>query len=232
MLKYEIDKLDAVEEPFRPMYEEKGGKFVLKVEGIPAPKQDDGLAERLAKLEKNNAELLAEKKKAKEAADAAILEAAKKGGDVEALEKSWQAKLKAREDELAGEVGQYKQMVTGLTVGATAATFAAEVFGDHAELMMPHVNKRLTTEIVEGQARVRVLDAQGKPSAMTVDELKSEFRNNAKFASFVVASKASGGGARGTGGGGEVATMPRKQFEAMTPAQKVELSKKGIKLTD
>lgn len=196
------------------------------------PKEYESLKDRLAKLEKNNAELLAEKRDAWERAEKAKMEAAKKGGDVEALEKSWQEKLNAMMAEKDAEANQYKQMVTGLTVGATAATLAAELFGEHADLMMPHVNKRLSTEMAEGQAKVRILDADGKPSAMTVDDLKKEFRTNAKFAPFVVGSRASGGHSPGSGKGAGVQTMTRSAFEQMSPKQKQEFSVNGGKLTE
>jgi hypothetical protein len=86
MLKFELDKIDDLDDNLKPMYEQSGDKYRLKVEGIPQP--DNSLAERLAKLEANNRSLLEEKRLAKEAEEAATLAAAKKGGDVEALEKS------------------------------------------------------------------------------------------------------------------------------------------------
>jgi hypothetical protein len=232
MLKFELDKIDDLDDAVKPLYEEKEGKFRLKVEGFPSTKPDNDLADRLAKLEENNRALLREKKEAKEAAEKAALDAAKKGGDVEALEKSWQEKLQAREAELSGEIGNYKSLVTSLTVGATAATFAAEVFGNNADLMMHHVNQRLSTEIVDGRAKVRVLDRDGKPSAMTVEDLKAEFKNNERFAPFVVGSRASGGhptGDKGNGGGG---TMTRSAFDQMGAAQKAKFMQDGGRLTD
>jgi hypothetical protein len=232
MLKYELENLEGVDDTLKPMYEEKGGKFVLKVDGIPALAGNPDADKELSALRRNNAKLLEEQRAAKEAAEAARIEAAKKGGDVEALEKSWSEKMQAALAEKDSELGQFKQMVTGLTVGATAATFAAEVFGDHAELMMPHVNSRLSTEIVDGRARVRVLDANGQPSAMSVDDLKSEFRNNAKYAAFVVASRASGGGPRGTGGGAGSATMTRSAFDQLPPRSRSEFMAKGGTLTE
>lgn len=195
-LKYELDKLDDVPEPMRALYKEEGGKFRLTVDGIP--KNDSGeLSERLRKLEENNRALLDEKKKAKEAAEKAALEAAKKGGDIEALEKSWSEKLTTTVTAKDQELQALQGMISSLTVGSTATTIAAELFGEHAELMLPHVNGRLRVEISDGQPRVRVLDAAGNLSAMSVDDLKAEIRGNAKFAPFVVGSKASGSGQPG-----------------------------------
>lgn len=196
------------------------------------PKEYESLKDRLTKLEANNKELLAEKKEAWDRAEKARMEAAKKGGDVEALEKSWQEKLNAMIAEKDAEASQYKQMVTGLTVGATAIRLAAEVFGDHADLMMPHVNSRLSTEITEGKPKVRVLDTEGKPTAMSIQDLAKEFRDNPKFAPFVIGSRSSGGAPHGTGKGVGAQTMTRSSFDALSPKQRAEFARGGGRLID
>ena len=63
------------------------------------------------------------------------------------------------------------------------------------DLMSGAISARLTTEIVDGKATTRVLDQDGKPSALTVEELKKEFVANEKFSSIIVGSNASGSGA-------------------------------------
>jgi hypothetical protein len=54
MLKLEIESLEGLDDSLKPLYEEKGGKFSLKVEGLPD----------VSGLKAKNAELLAEKKAA------------------------------------------------------------------------------------------------------------------------------------------------------------------------
>ncbi|WP_348720372.1 hypothetical protein [uncultured Alcanivorax sp.] len=131
----------------------------------------------------------------------------RKAGDVEALEKSWQEKLAKREGELNSELEQHKgwlkeQMVTGV-----ASSIAAEIaVQGSAKALQPHLTSRLSMEVRDGKPTTVVLDAQGKPSAMTVDELKAEFTNDPAFAPLIVGSKASGGGASGGGNGGGAAT--------------------------
>jgi hypothetical protein len=51
-----------------------------------------------------------------------------------------------------------------------------------------------------------VKDSEGKPSALTVDELKKEIMADAAFAPLIVGSKATGGGASGGKGGGAAKT--------------------------
>jgi hypothetical protein len=223
MLKFQIEKIEDVEESLRAMYEEKGGKFQLKVDGIPAPPTPDkDIADRLRKLEANNQELLKEKQRAKEEAEKAALEAAKKSGDIESLEKSWNEKLKTRESELLQQLNERESIISNLSVGQTATALAAELFGEHAELMQHHITSRLTYELADGKPKVRVLD-DGKPSAKTLDELKAEIRNNAKFAPFVVASKASGGNLPGKPAGGGT----NKKWTELNDTERVTLRREN-----
>lgn len=228
-LQYEIESLESIDEQFHSFYEHDpdAEKYYLKVEGLPEPKapsSDKNLAERLKKLEENNKALLDEKKKAKEEAEKVRLEAAKKNGNVAELEKSWQEKydrdLAALKEETGQQLTEYQQMVSSLTVGATASSVAAEVFGEHADLMRHHVDNRLSYEVENGKPKVRVLDADGTPSALTLDDLKKEFKNNTKFAPFVVGTKASGGGAPGKKG-----DPPQKKRSEMSAAEKAAFLK-------
>lgn len=130
----------------------------------------------------------------------------RKAGDVEALEKSWQEKLTKRETELSGEVEQHKTWLKEQMVTGVASSIAAEIaVQGSAKALQPHLTSRLSMEIRDGKPTTVVLDAQGKPSAMTVDELKAEFSNDPAFAPLIVGSKASGGGASGGGNGGGAA---------------------------
>lgn len=204
-LKYKLTKEqhEALDESQREFYVEKDGEFLLDLEGAPDPGESSkDMEERLRKLEANNQNLLSEKRKAEDARQKAQEEAARKSGDTEALEKSWQQKLEAREAELRGEIEQNQRVISGLTVGQTASQLAAEVFGQHADLMMPHIMPRLTYEASEGNVRVRVLGTDGKPTAGSVEDLKKEFIESSKFAPFVVGSRASGPGGHGGSGGG------------------------------
>lgn len=96
MIEYQLKSLEDIDETLHGLYEQTDTGYQLKVTGIPAPDQED-----LTGLKNKVDELLREKKaasqKAREAteqAEAARLEAAKKGNDTEALDKSWQEKFK------------------------------------------------------------------------------------------------------------------------------------------
>lgn len=164
----------------------------------------------LEALKAKNEELLGETKAAKaarreaeEKAKAEAEELARKAGDVTALEKSWQDKLAKREAELLAEVQGRDARLLDLTVNAEARRIASELaVPGSADVLLPHIKARLKYE----DGRVTVLDADGKPSASTVDELAKEIAANKAFAPLIVASHASGGGANGGKGGGAATT--------------------------
>lgn len=207
MLKFQLDTLEGVDEAVRALYTEKDGKFVLGIEGLPQQEDVSGLKAKVDELlgEKKLAE-----KKARDAEEAARLEreeAARKSGNVEELERSWSEKYNRRDAELNGMLEQERQTLSGqirdLTVGRTATDIASALaVQGSAKALLPHIERRLSVEQRDGKPVVVVLDAQGKLSAATLDELKAEIANDAAFAPLIAGSKASGGGAGGAGGGG------------------------------
>lgn len=232
MLKLEADSIDAIDEPLRGLYEEKDGKFRLKVDGLP---DVDGLRRKNAELmdelkghKRKSGEIEAEAERVKQ-------EALAKSGDVDALRKSYETKMAAREQELTGKLSEFERHVQSLTVGQTATSIASAIaVQGSADVLLPHIRSRLSVEYRDGQPVTVVLDASGKPSAMTVDELKAEFLANPAFAPIVAGSKAAGGGASGgsKGGGAAGKTLTRQQFASMNAAQKAAHFKEGGTLTD
>mgnify|MGYP000287836849 CR=1 FL=1 len=78
--------------------------------------------------------------------------------------------MQAREAEPFGTARSITKQVYGLTVGQQATKIAGELFKPHAQaLVTQFIESRLTLD----NGVVRVLDSQGKPSAMTFDELKT-----------------------------------------------------------
>lgn len=210
MLKFQLDTLEGVDEAVRALYTEKDGKFVLGIEGLPQQEDVSGLK---AKVDELLGEKKAAEKKAREAEEAARLEReelARKSGNVEELERSWIEKFNRREAELNGMLEQERGTLGGqirdLTVGRTATDLASALaVQGSAKALLPHIERRLSVEQRDGKPVVVVLDAQGKLSAATLDELKAEIANDAAFAPLIAGSKASGGGAAGAGGGGGAA---------------------------
>lgn len=238
-LKYQLDTIDDLDDSLKPLYAEKDGKYVLAVEGI-----DDG-AELKEALRKEREERKAakerlqqledEKRKIEEAAEAARLDAARKGGDTEALEKSWQEKLSATEKKYQEQLEALTGTVTQLTSGQTATKLASELaVPGSADVLMPHIQSRLKTDYRDGKPVTVVLDKEGKPSAMTVEELKAEFLGNKAFAPLIVGSKASGAGRQGgaESGGAAQKTVSRADFDRMTHVERAAFAKDGGKVVD
>lgn len=230
MLKLEADSLDAIDEPLRGFYEEKEGKFRLKVD-IPS---DEG-------LKKKNQELLDElkgfKRTQKEKDEALAKERddlLAKSGDVEALRKSYEDKFGKITSEFGEKEKSYQTQLQRLTVGQAATTLAAELaIPGSAAVLLPHVQARLSMEIRDGVPVTVVIGQDGKPSALTIDELKSELAANPAFAPIIAASKAAGGGASGGGNGGGAAkkSITRNQFDALDATSKMEHIKAGGTIT-
>lgn len=206
-LKFQLDSLEGVEESVAALYVEKDGKFVLGIEGLPQQEDVSGLKSKVQ-------ELLDEKKAAdkarKDAEEQARLEreeALRKSGNVEELEKSWSEKYNRREAELTGILESERSTLQGqirdLTVGRTATEIATTLaVPGSAKALLPHIESRLSVEQRDGKPTVVVLDAAGKLSAATLDELKAEFTNDPAFGPLIAGSKASGGGAGGHQKGG------------------------------
>ncbi|MAF43756.1 MAG: hypothetical protein CMI54_06280 [Parcubacteria group bacterium] len=211
MLKKIAEKLEDIDAKYHDLYEQKkDGKFHLKVENddgdaVLRAKQHekeraDAAEAKLKELEKEKA--AADKKKADEA-QAAEEEKLKKAGDYTALEESYKKKLEDQKNDYEARLQEKDGIIRNQTVDSVAESMATDLAEHNGHLMQAQIAARLTTEIADGKSITRVLDTEGKPSAMSVEELRKEFFTNEKYASIVVASKASGGGAsnnEGTGG--------------------------------
>ena len=214
MLKKKIAKIEDVKEEFRSLYKEDGaGGFVLMIEGDDS--EDVGALKRAKDHEKEKRREA--EKRARELEDQLAETAntnAKKNGDVEALEKSWGEKYAKLEAELRGEIAGRDGHLNKLLVDNVAQSLASKLSTAPA-VILPHIKSRLQAEFHEGAGVTRVLDANGKPSALTLDELETEFRGNKDFAPIIIASKASGSGALGSGGGGAPTGQPKTYQEAL-----------------
>ncbi|USU01760.1 hypothetical protein [Pseudomonas siliginis] len=231
-MKYLIDKAayDALEPSMQAFYKAQGEDYVLAVEGLPAPEDVSGLK---AKNDELLAELRANKTKAREAEEAARIaaeDAARKSGDTEALDRSWQEKHTAALAEKDGTLSALQAQVHALTVGATAARVAGELaVQGSAAVLQQIIEPRLSMELREGKPTVVVLDAERRPTALTVEEFKTQLFNDASLAPLIASSRASGGGATGGKGGGAAKTwnqltgMERVELRRTNPAEHARL---------
>lgn len=245
-LKLKVEKLEEVPEAQRALYAEDkdGGGFLLGVEGL----EDTGALKRAKEHEATarkaaeaRAKVLEDEKKASdEAARKAKEEAALKAGDVETIRKSGDERVAAKETEWKtkydADIGSLSSDVTRLLIDNVATTLASQIaLEGSAPVLIPHIASRLAVEVRDGQRVTVVKGADGKPSALTIDDLRKEIVGNKAFAPLLVASKASGGGAGGGGKGGGAAgakQITREAFNALDDASRRAHVRGGGSVTD
>lgn len=140
-------------------------------------------------------------------------------GDVEKLEASYKAKLAKRETELTTEMSALRGNLNTMLVDNVANQLATEI-STSPKLILPHIKQRLAAEYAEGKASTRILDAEGKPSAMTIEDLRKEFLANKDFSTILIGTKASGSGAAGAGGG----RAPTKKLSEMSATEEAQFA--------
>lgn len=191
-------------------YAAEGDDFVLQAEGF-----DDPVELKRAKEHEVTARKAAETEVTRLKTQIATITQtdATRAGDVAALETSWKEKLAVQKAESKAALEQKDRFIQSTLVDSVAVSIAAELSGDNAALLLPHITPRLTADLSGEKPLTRVIDKDGKPSALSVDDLKKELSGNKLFAPIIIASKASGGGAAGRPGNGGAATGQKKFSE-------------------
>lgn len=214
-LKLTKAEYDALPEAIKAEYKADGDAYALDVSGV----EDTGALRRAH--DRTKEELAEQKRIAKEAQDKLNSlgdDAARKAGDIATLEKSWQTKLT---DETSKRDQRIQALEGGLKTAAVNEMTAqiASKLTDHVGIISPHIRSRITAEInpETGVAQARILDKDGKVSALTAADLQKEFAENKDFSAIIRVSKASGGGANGAGtgqnGSGGLGNNPEKDAD-------------------
>lgn len=175
-------------------------------------------------------QLLDETKKAKakardeaEAKSLAERQRAEKAGDFEQLLKSSEAERSL----LADQLNTLNNKVSNEKKQTAAMKLANELAdGPNAELLSDFVAKRLKYTD-EG---LKVTDVDGNLTVSSLEDLKTEFSNNAKYKALLRGNQSTGGGAPGSGSGANAVAnkqIPRADFEAMSQAKRMDFIQKG-----
>jgi len=158
--------------------------------------QFQALEEEVERLRKHNTRILDERKRDQEEARKASAEAEQLKRDTEALERSWAEKLNSTEQQLQAEIERRDSWLKDMTAGRAAETMAADLaVKGSAGVLAKLIQGRLTSQIRDGKPVALVLDAQGHPSAATLDDLKAEIQNDPAYAPMLRGNLASGSGA-------------------------------------
>ena len=178
-------------------------------------------------------ELLTEAKKAKSAkreieeqSQVERERIAREKGDFEQLHRSSEERYQATVKELESmraNVANEKRNNAAMKVATELAD------GANAELLSEFISRRLKYH----DDGVKVTDSSGDLTVSTLDDLKAEFKNDAKYSSLLKGNQSSGGGASGgSNSGGAAKVKSRAEFEALDPAGRMSFVKSGGKLTD
>lgn len=92
-LKYQVKTLDGLDEAVAGMYKKDGDVYVLAVDGLPQVEDTSALKSALDHEREKRKRAVEDAQQAREAAQQAADEKARKDGDIQALEDSWKAKL-------------------------------------------------------------------------------------------------------------------------------------------
>lgn len=184
-------------------------------------------------LKSNNDALLAEKKKAQEAAELANTEAKLKTEEKLKADNDYKQLFESQQQEterLKQENSNLKTASKQSTISAQAGQIAASLTKDtgRLKLLQKEISQRLT--LVDDQ--IRVVDESGQLTVSTLEELTNRIKADYPF--LVDGSQATGGGAaRSSGGAGSGdRTITRAEFDMMRPLEKSKFMQSSGRVTD
>lgn len=170
----------------------------------------------IERLRKHNETLLAEKKsetekrRAEQAEkDKQAEELARKQGDFETLEKSYQDKIANLEKQMSDMTAERNNDLIKSQSLKIASQLSTNTHNQ--EILQMLIEKRLTVD----SGAVKVTDGNGNLTISSLDELVNEFKNGGKFDSLIDGTRASGTGATG---------QSQKQAQDYSEAERVALA--------
>lgn len=211
------DEFEKLSEELQGIYSEEGDSYMLTLEG-----DEDAGALKRAKDREKELRREAETKLAEMENRLSEIEGddARKKGDIQTLEKSWQKKIEETETKYKGELENLQSFAKSQLVDSVASSLASEL-STSPRLLMPHIKSRLQADFEGDKPATRILDKDGKPSALSIEDLKNEFLTDKDFSSILIASKASGGagGEKKAQGFGESGGEKPKDLSSLNPKE-------------
>lgn len=184
-----FDKLPA---DVQKEYKVSADGYVLDVEGYTEPAElkraKDREKDRADEAERKLADVQKEYDKLKG-------DDVKKSGDIDALDRRWQAKHDKEVERLTGVITKMRGKSAEDTLTSTVDGIAAKLAPKHAKLLGPHIRSSLKAETDDDGNVKLTMSKDGKWVDYDAAALEKSFRDNKDFAGIVQASGASGGGA-------------------------------------
>lgn len=219
MSKAEYDALDdAAKALYKVMAD---GRYKLSLADDDRDEQVSHLTQKkgIAEEHRSNAEKKVAELQAKiDELSAKIDGKSRETGDVAALDASWTTKYTTLETESNNKIAALQSSLDGLLINGVAQKMASEIC-TAPDLLAPVIASRLRVELVDGKHVTRVVDAEGKLSALSVADLQKEIAGKKEYASVIIAGKGSGGGSRG---GQQRGGASDKKFSELTDKERTE----------
>lgn len=218
------DVFDKLADNIKFEYVADGDSYVLQTEGDedigPLKRANQRLKDQVEHLESKNDELAGKLDKIEK-------NPARKQGDIDALERQW-----AKDKETAvGEVTAKLEKANGFikqSLLENAASSLAEKISTSPAIIRPHIERRLMVDIDGDAPSIKVLDKDGKASALTVDKLGEEFVANKDFSSIIRVTKASGGAGSPSSNGGAVKPSGQQQQPGDQPPNLASMNPRDL----
>lgn len=214
MLKRKLSKadFDALNDVLKVEYKEKGGEYHLDYE------QDEDTSSLLRaknrETEKRK-ELEVEVNELKTKFANLDSDSKRKIEDISHLEKSWKEKHTTEVNEIKSKLEKTQIGVAKKLSESTCLSIASEI-SKRPAMMAKLIADRVAVEFIDDEPHIKILDAKGKVSALTIDDLKKEIVAHPDYADIIVGSKASGGRAPNNSVGDQTQSKPLAQ---MTPKE-------------
>lgn len=225
-MKYKLTKteFEALGEEAKKEYILSGESAVLKIEGEGAPtaealtRAEDKL--RIEKEHRRNAETARDTAETRSEKLKKDLEGASGKEEIARIKAEHQTELETIRTDRATEQKAAKESSNAAMIKEAAEKFTNEHFITPG-LMVGPFSSRLSVEEIDGQSVIRVKDAEGKASAMSLNELQKEFLDNKEYFPIIKANAGRGGGATPGGGDG----VSQKKLAEMTAKEEADFER-------
>lgn len=215
------EQFDKLADNIKFEYVADGESYVLQTEGDedtgPLKRANQRLKDQLEAEERRADELAGKLEKIEK-------NPARKQGDIDALERQWGKEKETAVAEVTAKLEKAQNFIKQTLLETTAGSIAEKISTSPA-VMRPHIERRLTVDMDGDAPVIKVLDKDGKPSALTPDKLGEEFVANKDFSSIIRVTKASGGAGSPSSNGGAVKPPQAPQGQTGTSDNTVDLSK-------
>lgn len=216
-LKLSKKEYEKLSDEIKKEYTVDGDSYALDVDGI----EDTGALKR-AKDREIQLRREAEEERDELRETVKTLEKGK-AGDVTKLTKKYEGDIATLKETHTADLGKRDNFIMKTLKTGLAERIAAALNPKAPKVFIPHLEARITVDTSGDEPKTVILDAAGKPSQLTVEQLQQEFVANKDFAGMIVGSKASGGAgaeknrpAGGAGGQNESGNRPQS-LASMNP---------------